>query len=202
MAALILEWDKSQIEGLLKGGMEKALFRALSMSGGDAIRAARVASSRTIRFRKRFKVSRVNGGLKLRFPRTGTRLLENLEWRVDASGEVVPLTAFPFKAVKGKTIGRKGRRERTEGGVKVAINRGRWGFIPNAFVARMKSNHVGIFVRKGRARLPIEEKFTTRISDVFEDHGMVPAVHARAQVVFSSSFSRLLPIQLAKMAKK
>lgn len=137
VATLSLSWDKSQIKPLLERGLERALFSTLSKAGGDAIRAARVASSRTIRYRKRFKVNRVNEGLKLRYPRTAARLIENLVWRVDASGEEVPLTAFPFKAVKGRTRGRKGRKEFSAGGVKVAINRGKWGFIPGAFVARM-----------------------------------------------------------------
>lgn len=61
---------------------------------------------------------------------------------------------------------------------------------------------MGIFVRKGAKRLPIEEKFTTRISDVFTDFGMVPAVHARAQAVFTKTFERLLPIEIAKLQAK
>lgn len=47
--------------------------------------------------------------------------------------------------------------------------------------------------------LPFRELFTTRISDVFGDNGMVPAVHQRAQNMFSSSFSRLLPLEIGKL---
>lgn len=186
MAHLVFEWDQSLIAPLTAKNLGGALFRAVSKAGGDAIRAARVASSRTVRFRKRMKVKKVNDGLRLRYPRT--RELEGLEWRVDVSGEVVPVSAFPFRE--------------TRAGVVVSINQGKGKLFPGAFVARMKSNHVGIFTRKGKARLPIEERFTTRISDVFSDAGMVPAVYQRAQGVFAATFSRVLPMELAKAGAK
>lgn len=183
---LLLSWDTSQIQPLRDGGLGRALFRAVSKSGGDAIRAARVASSRTVRFRKRFRVAKVNQGLPMRFPR-GPRELDDLEWRITPSGETTPVSAFP------------GARQ-TKRGASVAINRQRK-VIKGAFVATMKSGHTGVFKRRGSKRLAIDELFTTRIADVFRDSGMIPAVHARAQAVFSSSFARLLPLEIARGRK-
>lgn len=204
---LTLQWDTSQIGAFKARGMEKALFRAVSKSGSDAIRAARVTSSRTVRFRKRMKVKRVNDGLVLGFPR-GARELGSLAWRVDVSGEAFTVSSFPYR--------------QTKKGVRVMVNRGKGVLIRGAFEAKMKSGHVGIFVRelaRGVAptpnkrrkknalpartgRLRIEELFTTRIPDVFADQGMVPAVHARAQKVFSAAFDRLLPLELQKAGAK
>ncbi len=197
---LTFKWDTSQIGPFRSQGLERALFRALSKSGGDAIRAARTASSRTVRFRKAYQASAVNRGLVLGFP-NGKREIADLEWRVRVSGDAVPASAFPYRVIKRRTSGRRGRRQFVPGGVKVQINRGRWSMIESAFVARMQSNHVGIFRRRGDARLPIDEVFTTRISDVFTDNGMIPAVHDRAQVVFAASFARLLPLEVAKAGR-
>lgn len=184
---LRFEWDQSTLQPLREQGLERALFRTLRMSGGDAIRAMRTASNRAIRFRKRMKASSVTRGLVLRMPR-GRQVIENLEWRVDVSGASVPLSAYPYRQIKS--------------GVSVAVNKGKRKHIKGAFVARMQSNHVGIFVRRGKGRLPIDELFSTRISDVFSDHGMVPAVFARGSQVFSTSFARLLPLELAKAGAK
>lgn len=181
---LTFEWDKSQLGPLRDAGLERPLLSALRKSGGDAIRAMRAASNRAIRFRKQMKAGTVSRGLVLRMPRS-TRSIDDLEWRVDVSGAPFRLSAYPFRQVKR--------------GVSVAVNRGARRIIPSAFVATMKSGHTGIFVRRGKKRLPIDELFSSRISDVFNDSGMIPAVFARGSAVFSASFSRLLPLELAKV---
>jgi hypothetical protein len=201
MVTLTLRWDTSKIEHLKNHGLERALFRAVSRAGGDAIRAMRTSSRRSVQFRKRMKSERVQRGLPMFFPR-GPRELAQLVWRVGVSGEVVPVSAFPFRQVRR--------------GVSVAINRGKRQIIPGAFVATMRSGHVGVFSRRADPmaafkstkrrsklparvrRLPIDEAFTTRISDVFGDSGMIPAVHARGQAVFSSAFDRLLALELSR----
>ena len=66
---LALRWDQSMLQPIRSQGLERALTRALSKAGGDAIRAVRVESSRTVRARKRMKLSRVNKALSLDFPR-------------------------------------------------------------------------------------------------------------------------------------
>jgi hypothetical protein len=198
---LTLKWDTSQIEHLRNQGLERALFRSVSRAGGDAIRAMRTSSNRAVRFRKRMKSERVTRGLPVFFPR-GPRELAQLVWTIGVSGEVVPVSAFPYRQVRR--------------GVSVAINKGARKIIPGAFVATMRSGHVGIFSRRADpmaafkstkrrsrlparvGRLPIDEAFTTRISDVFRDSGMIPAVQARGQAVFSSSFDRLLALELSK----
>lgn len=198
---LTFEWDRSQIQPLRDRGLERALLSSLRKSGGDAIRAMRAASNRSIRFRKNMKAGAVSKGLVLRMPRS-TRSIEDLEWRVDVSGSPFPLSAYPARQVGARVRGRKGRKEVSAGGVRVSVNKGRASFVQGAFIAKLKSGHRGIFVRRGLKRLPIDELFSTRISDVFRDNGMIPAVFARGSTVFSASMGRLLPLEIAKHLKK
>lgn len=140
-------------------------------------------SSRLVRARKKFKVAKVNQSLPLTFPSAGAPI-HRLVWRMDVSGQTMPLSAFPAR--------------QTRKGVVVQVNAGSPKLFKSAFLATMKSGHTGVFYRQGAARLPIDEAFSTRISDVFHDEGMIPAVQARAQSVFASAFARLLPQELKR----
>jgi hypothetical protein len=181
---LILQWDRSQVQALRNAGLERGLTRAVSRAGGDAIRAARVASSRSVRERKRMKLGRVNAALVLTFPKGSKQHIDDLVWRMDASGAPVPVADYPHR--------------QTKRGVSVSINKGRRVLLSGAFVATMRSGHVGVYRRRGAKRLPIDEVFTTRVSDVLKNDGLMERLHTRAQEVFSSSFARLLPLELAK----
>jgi hypothetical protein len=186
MTTLKLEWNQAEVRALQQVGYGKPVLRAMRKAGGDTIRAMRAAANRSVRFRKRMKASAVSSGLVLRMPRGGA--LEDLEWRIDVSGEAVPLSAYPHRQVKR--------------GVSVAVNRNGRKIIQSAFVARMKSGHLGIFVRRGKGRLPIDELFSSRISDVIQDTGAIPAIFARGAEVFERSFARLLPLELSKFGAK
>lgn len=184
---LILDWDKSQLGILRERGLERALTRALSKAGGDAIRAISAASTRAVRFRKRVKAKRVRDAFRLRFPR-GAKHLDDLQWALVVSRQPIPLADYP--------------RGQTKTGVTVGVNKGKRSLIKGAFLATMKSGHQGVFVReshgKGSKRLPIRELFSSTVLDVFSDGGMVPAVMERGNQVFKSSFARLLPLEIAK----
>jgi hypothetical protein len=69
--------------------------------------------------------------------------IAGMSWAVDVSGEPVPLVAYPYR--------------QTKQGVSVEVNRGKRTLLKGAFVATLKSGHVGVFRRQGKARLPIEE---------------------------------------------
>lgn len=184
MTELSFTWDSRDLAVWRTAGVEKALARAVSKAGGDAIRFMKVGSSRLLRQRKRFRVSRVNKALPLTFPRG--KAIEDLEWRMDVSGAAVPIVDFPHS---------QNRR-----GVSVAVNKGGRKLLGSAFVATMRSGHRGVFERafRGAPRLPIQEVFSSRVSDVFHDRDFVPFVQAGAQVRFSSAFERLFALELKK----
>lgn len=195
---LTLEWDQGQLAFFRSRGLERVLKSTLSKAGGDAIRATKVDSGRVVRSKKNFKVSRVGKALPLSFPGS-SREIEDLVWRMDVGGGVTPAIDFPHRQIGRKVTGPRGRQSYSDGGVMVQINTGAAKLFRGAFLATMKSGHTGIFFRTNkRGRLPIAEAYTTRVSDVFENVGMVPAVWARTQAVFSASFGRLLPLELAK----
>jgi hypothetical protein len=186
MSAIEFVWDSRDLEVWRGGKVESALAAALSKAGGDAIRSTAAESNRMVRRWKRMKVAALKKALPLTFP--GTKEIARLAWRMDVSGALVPVSAYPLR--------------QTRKGISVAINTGARSFIRSAFVATMRSGHRGVFLRDGKGRLPIKEAFTTRVSDVFRDEGFIPAVHAKAAKTFASSFARLMPLEVAKMRAK
>ncbi len=196
---LVFKWDSRQLAPLVNGSIERATFRALKMAGGDAVRALKVESSRKIRSLKRLKVAAVNKALPTFFPSGKT--IDSLTWKMKASGQAISLSAFPHRQLKGKTIGRKGRKEYVTGGVSVQLNaQGPRTLIRSAFVATMKSGHKGIFRRRGDKRLPIDEAFGPTVAALFHNAGFVPGVSHHALEKFGASFARLLPLELKKAA--
>ena len=183
---LNITWDRAYLERVVGPNGLRALTRAVSKAGGDAIRATKVEGGRVVRARKRLKVRRVKAAMPLRFPRS-TRELTDLEWRMPVSGDVVPVAEYPLR--------------QTRQGISVEINAGRRTLIKSAFLATMKSRHRGVYRRRGDKRLPIDELFTTRVSDVFLDAGMIPGVNARAQTVFRATLGRVLPMELEKLRR-
>lgn len=198
-AELSLEWSSRDLKMWGDRGVEKALTRAVTKAGGDAIRTLRTESVRQVRMVKRIKAGAVRKALPTYFPKG--RTLDELEWVMRASGKAIPLSAFKYTEVKRKLIGRKGRKEIARGGgVRVALNTtGAKTFISGAFVAKMKSGHVGIFRRRGPGRLPIDEAFGPTVAVLFKNVGFVSTVFGAASRKFGESFNRLLPIELGKL---
>ncbi len=184
MAEITFKFDSSEVAVFTEGKVEKALKRALSKAGGDAIRAVRADGKRRVRTRKRMRAEYLAArGLPLTFPKRNAEI-DAMVWTMRPTGKHVPLGKYPAR--------------QTKKGVSVQVNQGQRKLIKGAFIAKMKSGHVGVFQREGRARLPIQHALSTRVSDVFEDRGMAPAVLDRGQTVFTSSFRRLLPMELRK----
>jgi len=185
MAQLTLEWDSRALDAFRGRKVDAALQRALSKAGGDAIRAMKAASGRCVRQRKRMKVKAVNAELPIVFPKT--KAIEGLIWRMKVGARPVPVVDFPHR--------------QNRAGVVVKINRSSNKLIKSAFVATMRSGHKGVFARTSKKSLPIKELFTTRVSDVFADAGLIPAIQTHGQKVFGQSFARLLPLEIAKLQK-
>ena len=182
-STIAFEWDSRDLQVWRRRSIESALAKALSKSGSDAVRALKAESSRRVRAQKRFKVAFVNKSLPVTYPTS--KEISRLAWRMDVSGALVPVAAFPHR--------------QTKRGVSVAINVGARKTIRSAFIATMRSGHEGVFVRRGKTHLPIKEAFTTRVSDVFMNSGFIPLVELKAQGVFSQAFERLLNVELSKV---
>lgn len=179
-----LAWDLSTLRALQSTGAAPALHRALKKAGGDALRKLRTEGTRYVRGRKRVKVSAIRKALRLTFPKSSH--LDDMAWTLDVRGVPTPLVAYPNRA--------------TRRGVSVAVNQGRRKILSGAFKATMKSGHTGIFRRRGKARLAIDELYSSTVADVFTDRSMIPGIVAQAQTTFAGSLARLLPLELAKLS--
>lgn len=177
-----VKWDRNGIAALETGPLKGALKRALRKAGATALRDMRSEASKRIRARKRIKVSYIARALKLRRPSGGD--IAGMEWALDVSGEPVPLVAYPHR--------------QTKKGVSVSVNRGKRTLVKGSFVATMKSGHKGVFRRRGKARLPIEELRGSRPVDALLHEGEADAVAERGGKSFGETFTRVLPLEIGK----
>ncbi len=177
-----VKWDRSQIAALEVGPMKAALRRALRKAGATALRDMRSEASKRIRSRKRIKSRYITRALTLR--RAKGSEIADMEWALDVSGEPVPLVAYPHR--------------QTKKGVSVEVNRGKRTLVAGSFVASMKSGHVGVFKRRGAARLPIKELRGSRPVDALLHKGEADAVAARGGKSFNETFARVLPLEIGK----
>lgn len=184
--SISVKWDRGEMAALETGPFKTAVRRALSKAGATALRDMRSETTKRIRARKKIKPSYIRRALTLRRAKGGD--IADLEWAVDVSGEAVPLVAYPHR--------------QTKKGVKVEVNRGKRTLLKGAFVATMKSGHVGVFRRRGKARLPIDELRGSRPVDALMHEGEADAVAARGGASFGATFARLLPIEIAKASAK
>jgi hypothetical protein len=105
-----------------------------------------------------------------------------MSWAVNVSGDLVPLVAYPVDLDAHALVGLPVRGKRA--------------LLKGAFVATMKSGHVGIFRREGKARLPIEELRGSRPVDALLHAGEAQGVAARG----GATFARVLPLEMENEA--
>lgn len=120
---------------MIGGAFPKAAASALNKTAAQV----KTQASRMIRERYNIKASDVNKTLTISRA-TQYRLQAALRSR----GGRIPLIAFGARQVRQ--------------GTSVAVVRGQRKVVRHAFIATMRSGHRGVFMRKGKARLPIEEK--------------------------------------------
>lgn len=162
----------------------KAIARAVAKAGATALRDMRSEAVKRVRRMKRLKVKAVREALILRKSRASENI-GRMQFGIDVEGKPVPLSAYPHR--------------QTNKGVSVAVNVGRRSLVVSGFVARMRSGHEGIFKRRSKARLPIDEKLGSRPVDALLHRGEADGVLARGQKSFEATFDRLLPIELDKV---
>lgn len=186
VSIISVTWDKQGITALEPGPLKRATVRALRKAGSTALRDMRSEASRRIRQRKRIKPRYISRALTMRRPKGSD--IASLEWAVDVSGEPVPLIAYPHRIVSGKRGGARG--------VSVEVNRGKRTLVKRAFIATMQSGHEGVFRRRGKARLPIDELRGSRPVDPLLHKGEAQGVAERGGKSFATTFRRVLPLEM------
>lgn len=200
-------WDKRGLAALDPGTMKRAILRALRKAGSTALRDMRSEANKRIRARKAIKPSYIARAITLRRPSSSTDI-EAMTWEVRLSGKPVPLVAYPHRAVAGKraavTRTRKGQFKPGSGssggtgGVRVEVNRGRQTLLKGAFISKLTSGHVGIFRRRGKGRLPIDEMLGSRPVDALLHKGESEGVVQRGAKSLADTYRRVLPMEMRK----
>lgn len=132
----------------LAGTFRQPALRALNKTA----RSTEAFANRSIR--QTYNITRAEADKGIHF-RPGS--ISRLTAILTARGPRLPLFKFIFGSKNPRTLR---RRE----GPTVQVVRGQRKLLKGAFVQTMRSGHVGIFVRKESARLPIEEKKTLSVA--------------------------------------
>lgn len=164
------------------GRFKRAAVRVAKKAGSTALRDMRAEATKRVRSRKRIQGKYIRRALSIHRPKGSD--LESLSWTLAVSGEPVPLVAYPHR--------------QTKKGVSVTVNRGKRTLVKGAFLATLKSGHEGVFRRRGKARLPIDELRGSRPVDALLHRGEAEAVARRGRRSFAATFSRLFAVEKAK----
>lgn len=158
-----------KVSTLLPRAMARALNRGIS--------AARTVMVREVARDMGLKAGDVRGQMRLVEATSG-----RLEAKLSSSRKRLGLIKF---GAKGPVPSRgKGR------GVTYRIGQGGRRRIPDAFITTMPGGHEGVFVRLGKARLPIKELFGPSLGHVFAKYYDQGA--ARAQEQFETTLAHEL----------
>lgn len=154
----------SDMVGGVERDLETVLFRAL----GRGLSAAKTAGTKKIRERYRAKHRGLSKAIRLERPSRGalTGALVNKSART---------SLIDFKT---NPVIPEERRPRV--GLRAQVLQGGGGVIPGAFVARMQSSKVGVFVRTGKGPLPIKMLFGPATAQMMGSPDVVDAMRERA----------------------
>jgi hypothetical protein len=188
-----VSFDIKAVERMLKdaerAAIPKATVRALNKTGTPVQKEALRILSKDIGIAQKD----VRKNLKMMRARRN-----NLNVLIEASGRRIPLIAFDARQIGARRKGQR-RRSRGRGGVTYKKQGGARGFIPGAFIATMRSGHVGVFKRTGKARLPIKEKFGPSIPHVFVKQGVNEAMLRVAKDRWPKNFEHEIQFELDKL---
>ena len=185
--------------------VRKAANAALNRVAG----AGKTEASKLIRQEYNIKAARVNQFLKL-----GVRARGNdMEAVISGRGLGIALAYFDAKQQGYKLIGAGAgkmkttylsRSGRKPGDVTVRVKRssGRKVVGPKhgnkPFLAQMKSGHIGVFVRQGQSRKPIEQLLGPGVGGLFGSAKIMQAVKRRINELWSKEFSHQLDYYLKR----
>jgi hypothetical protein len=117
-----------------------------------------------------------------------TRRFEGLEVAITAKGRrSLPIAIFQARQTKAGVsfrIKRTGGRKQLGG----------------SFVAKMRSGHVGVYRRKGKARLPIEEQFTIGLPKMFMARRTIAALDKIVRDRFPERLKHEIEFRLSRFS--
>jgi hypothetical protein len=146
---------EAQLQGLPRG-----LKQAMAMAINKTTRSARTKVTRAISSR----ISLTQTELRRRNIFMHLANYDRLQAELNIRGGHIPLGRFRPHPAKMSP-----RAQRRVAGTSVEIYRGGRETIEHAFTAQMASGHLGVFIRRGAARLPVDERRGPSIPEAVQD---------------------------------
>lgn len=180
--AITITLDRRQATALDPKKGRKAATRAMRKAGISGRRAMVAEATRRVRARKALKVRDVKRAIST--SRQGSTVA-SMVWGVHLDGRPVPLIAY--------------KARQTLRGVTAEVERGKRTLLKGAFITVTRSGHKGVYQRRGRARLPIDEKLGSRPVDALLHDGEAEAVAQKGAEVARAAYPRLLALEISKI---
>lgn len=73
--------------------------------------------------------------------------------------------------------------------------------IAGSFVARMRSGHIGLFARRGKPRLPIDEIYTSAIAQMLDNPEVRERIQEKAAERFEKNLAHEIEFALQQEAR-
>lgn len=143
----------------------KQIPKVLSRALNRANKAAETAAKREVADKYTLSRATVSATLKLKGATAG-----NLTAELRSTGGVMPVTKY--------------KASQTGAGVEVQIKKGGGGLITSAFIANLRSGHVGAFNRTGSSRLPIKERYGPSIPSILGTEPVSAVIQEKAVETF------------------
>ncbi len=177
-----------ELDGIVSRVANRIVDRAAVRALNTTVRAVREEARRVIEDKLKVKLKRGDLKSKLQMKIATTRKKQATLLIVDRG---TPLIRFSAKRVIVQTP--RGRRI----GFSVEV-KGKRELAAGAFRITMKSGKQGLFARTTKARLPIEQLFSSEVGDLFKDLSVVARIKAFAVDTFNKNFEREYKYYLSK----
>lgn len=156
-----------RVETLL-AGIPKGAERALSNAMNRGLSKMKTGAAKKVREVYTVQSSAINEATSTRIQKASTG---NLAGYIHFSGYKIPL--YKFK-VTPKAPGIKKQ-------VTAAVKKGGGTAFEHAFIAQMKSGHIGVFERETSKRFPIEEKMGLAMAQMVGNQSVIAELEKEAQ---------------------
>lgn len=156
-----------RVEALL-AGVPKGAERALSNAVNRGLSKIKTGAAKKVREVYTVQSSAINEATDTRIQKASTG---NIAGYIHFSGYKIPL--YKFK-VTPKAPGIKKQ-------VTAAVKKGGGTAFENAFIAQMKSGHIGVFERETSKRLPVEEQMGLAMAQMAGNQNVIAELEKEAQ---------------------
>jgi hypothetical protein len=178
-----IELNLDQVIGDLETLGEDLAGKAMARALNRTATTVRTTAVRWTRLNLNIKTGDVNKLIKQR--RAVVHTLGGAEATITVTAKAAPLSRF-------------GARQ-TRKGVSVKVKRtGSRKVVKGAFLARLRSGHLGVFKRVGDARLPIKELFSTAVVQYLDDELILERLGNVARTRFEKAIDAEIQFRMTK----